>query len=531
MKLKELPAYKYLLNTLFIKHFNIIFLNKIILRYSTIKNIFMPQVYLQNLYKIIFLLIVNFNITSMYSQQYINSTTTNKNLQTNMDANIMQMSSILTKENDIKYTLPFDSVPCFSELIIERRITELSLTTPIALDYNPVVKKYIDYFAIKKRGLISKMLGMSQYYFPMIESTLDKYHLPMELKYLAIVESALNPTARSKSGAVGLWQFLLPTGQMLNLKINSFIDERQDPVKSTDAACRYLEYLYNTFKDWQLALAAYNGGPSLVRNAIIRSGGKTDFWELRPYLPVETQGYVPAYIALTYVMNYSVEHNIRPDVPKLFYYQVDTVMINQSIYFASIANNLKIPFETVKFLNPSYKTNYIPKSNEPVPLILPANKISAFIQNQRTIFSYSFPTDSILKINENYNNQSKTLVNYIVQKGDYINKIALKYRCSVEDILGWNNLKLLSLTSGTILKIWALNQAENSITDISNSDKKQENINKKLVVYTIQKGDTLFSISQKFVGTTVAEIMLYNKLTNESNLIPGTQLLINTISN
>ncbi len=481
-------------------------------------------------YKIIYFLIAQFINLICFSQQN-EKITNSSNLQINIDENINKMPTSLSKSKEIKYNLPADSIPIIPELIIESRITELSLTTPIALDYNPVVKKYIDYFSIKKRGLISKMLGMSQYYFPMIESTLDKYHLPMELKYLAIVESALNPTARSKTGAVGLWQFILPTGQMLDLKINSFIDERQDPVKSTDAACRYLEYLYNTFNDWQLALAAYNGGPTLVRNAIIRSGGKTDFWELRPYLPTETQGYVPAYIALTYVMNYSVEHNIRPDVPKLFYYQVDTVMINKPVYFASIANNLKIPFETIKFLNPSYKTNYIPKSNEDVPLVLPANKISTFIQNQKAIFSYSFPTDSLLKTNANYNNQNKTLVTHIVNKGDYINKIALMYRCSVNDILKWNDLKSISLTSGTVLKIWTPNQIENSISDLSNSDKKLENTKKKLVVYTIQKGDTLFSISQKFAGTTVADIIQYNKLTNESNLTPGTQLIINTTSN
>lgn len=477
-------------------------------------------------------LIIIINI-SLYAYTQKDNTTINnsENLSSSIDESVVKMSPSLSSDKIINYTLPVDSVPIYPDLIIESRITELSLTTPIALDYNSVVKKYIDYFSIKKRGLISKMLGMSKYYFPMIESNLDKYHLPMELKYLAIVESALNPTARSKSGAVGLWQFLLPTGQMLDLKVNSFIDERQDPVKSTDAACRYLEYLYNTFKDWQLALAAYNGGPSLVRNAIIRSGGKTDFWELRQYLPVETQGYVPAFIALTYVMNYSEEHNIRPDIPKLFYYQVDTVMINQPVYFASIANSLKIPFETVKFLNPAYKTNYIPKSNEPVALILPSNKISTFIQNQKVIFSYSFPTDSLLKINNNYNNQSKTLINYIVQKGDYINKIALKYRCSIEDILEWNSLKSPSITSGTILKIWTPNQLENTLTDDSNYDKQSEKLTKKIVVYTIQKGDTLFSISQKFNGVSIADIMINNKLNDSSSLIPGNKLIINTLSN
>ncbi len=477
---------------------------------------------------IIFTLLCNNILIAQQNQNNIS----NKTTQASIDSSIMNMQSILKQDKAVQYYLPADSVPVFSDLIFESRITKLSLTTPIALDYNTVVKKYIDYYAIKKRGLVSKMLGISQYYFPLFESTLDKYHLPLELKYLAVVESALNPTARSKSGAVGLWQFLLPTGQMLDLKISSFVDERQDPVKSTEAACRYLEYLYNTFNNWQLALAAYNGGPGTVRNAIIRSGGKTDFWDLRPYLPVETQGYVPAFIATTYIMNYAVEHNIKPDVPKLFYYQVDTVMINQPVYFASIANNLKIPVETVRFLNPAYKTNYIPKYSESVPLVLPANKISAFVQNQNKIFSFAFPSDSISKAKVNPEDESKTLITHVVEKGEYLNKIALSYRCSVNEIMEWNNLNSISLSSGMVLKIWAPDHIIASLTDINNNDTKNHNIlTQKSIIYTIQKGDTLFSISQKFVGTSVAEIMQSNQLTKESNLVPGTQIKISTFSN
>jgi len=448
-----------------------------------------------------------------------------------INADILQMNSTFRLNKPFDYSLPVDSIPVFSDLIYENRITELNLTSPIALDYNPVVKQYIDFYAIKKRGLVSKMLGMSQYYFPLFESALDRYHMPLELKYLAIVESALNPTARSKSGAVGLWQFLLPTAQMLNLKINSFIDERQDPVKSTEAACRYLEYLYNTFKNWQLALAAYNGGPGMVRNAIIRSGGKTDFWALRPYLPIETQGYVPAFIAVTYIMNYSGEHNIRPDNPKLFSYQTDTVMINQSIYFASIVSSLKIPLETVRFLNPSYKTNYIPKSNEPVPLVLPANKISDFIEIQKNIFSYSFPSDTISKIKSTPANESRSLTTHMVEKGDYLNKIALNYRCSIEEIMEWNNLSKHELTTGSVLKIWVPDQIAASMTDITNKEQNKTPLIQKKIIYTVQEGDTLFSISKKFLGTTISDIMLENNLSIESALIPGTQLKINMSSN
>lgn len=475
------------------------------------------------------LILVSNNI---FSQQSQNSTAPDSITPENIDAGILKMNSSLKQEKSFIYSLPKDSIPKFSDLEYESRIAELNLSSPIELDFNPAVKKYIDLYALRKRGLISKMMGMSQYYFPLFETTLDKYHLPLELKYLAIVESALNPTARSKTGAVGLWQFILPTAQMLDLKISSFIDERQDPVKSTEAACRYLEYLYNTFHDWQLALAAYNGGPGMVRNAIIRSGGKTDFWKLRPYLPAETQGYVPAFIALTYIMNFSGEHNIRPDVPKLFYYQVDTVMINQPLYFASVASSLKIPIETVRFLNPSYKTNYIPKGSEAVPLVLPANKISVFIEKQKGIFSYAFPTDSITKVKSSYANDSRILTTHMVEQGDYLNKLAIKYRCSVEDIMDWNNLTSLNLTSGSILKIWTPNQTNTSMTDLSEKEQvKQVPLTQKKIIYTVQKGDTIYSISKKFTGTTIADIMKENNLTHENSLVPGTILKINTLIN
>lgn len=427
---------------------------------------------------------------------------------------------------DETFELPADSVPVFTDLVYESRITELNLSTPIALDFNVHVKKYIDLYTKNKRNLMSKMLGTGKYYFPLFESALDRYKLPLELKYLAIVESALNPTARSKSGAVGLWQFLLPTAQMLDLKITSFVDERQDPVKSTEAACRYLEYLYNTFKDWQLALAAYNGGPGVVRNAIIRSGGKTDYWELRPYLSAETQGYVPSFIAVTYVMNYYKEHNIRPDVPKLFYTHVDTVMINHPVFFSSISNWLKIPVETIKYLNPSYKTNYIPKCTEPVPLVLPVQKIPYFLENQKNIFSYSFPADSVNN-NATAAGTGKTKTIHTVNKGDYLNKLALTYRCSVEDIVRWNNLPGMKLTTGSLLVIWVSREEDISLSSlVENNPSPQPAISARTILYTVQQGDTLYGISQKFNGTSVAKIIEENGLQQSSALIPGTKLKI-----
>ena len=207
-------------------------------------------------------------------------------------------------------------------------------------------------------------------------------------------------------------------------------------------------------------------------------------------------------------------------------------MINQPVYFASIASNLKIPVETVRFLNPAYKTNYIPKSSESVPLVLPANKISTFVQNQSKIFSFSFPSDSVSKTKNKITEEPRTLITHIVDKGEYLNKIALTYRCSVNQIMEWNNLTQLNLASGTILKIWAPSLAVSSVSEINNNEEKNHStLFKKSIIYTIQNGDTIFSISQKFSGTTVAEIMKCNELTENSNLVPGTQIKINTFSN
>lgn len=423
------------------------------------------------------------------------------------------------------FVFPPDSIPVYSELVYEARMAELNLRSPIDLEYNKHVKKYIDLYTLKRRGLIAKMQGMSRFYFPVFEAALDKYQLPMELKYLAVIESALNPTARSHSGAVGLWQFILPTGQLMDLKVSSFIDERMDPVKSTDAACRYLEFLYNTFKDWQLAIAAYNGGPGTVRNAIVRSGGKTTFWEIRPYLPAETQGYVPAFIAMVYAMEYAPEHNIKAEVPKLFFYQADTVLIKDAVYFTSIASKLGIPIETIRFLNPSYKMNYIPRSTSPQALVLPANKITAFIEQQKDIVSFSFPASDEKKDKE-LPVQDKTMVTYVVKKGDYLHKLALDYRCSMEDVKAWNNLTSDALPTGSTLVLWVPSTMAETFQD--EQPRKEEQIT--TFFYTVQKGDTIYSIAQKFKGSSVDNIMALNQINNESGMMPGTVLKIQVVA-
>jgi len=217
-------------------------------------------------------------------------------------------------------------VPTFEDSIYRKRIAFLDASTPLELDYNPVVRRYIDLYTVRKREQVSRMLGLAQYYFPMFEEVLDKYDMPLELKYLAVVESALNPNAKSRVGATGLWQFMYTTGKIMGLNANSYVDERSDPYRSTIAACEYMTRLYKTFGDWNLVLAAYNSGPGTVNKAIRRSGGKRSYWELRAYLPRETAGYVPAFIAATYTMKYAKEHNLYPKNVAPHFASVDTVL-------------------------------------------------------------------------------------------------------------------------------------------------------------------------------------------------------------
>lgn len=357
---------------------------------------------------------------------------------------IKEINIVEDKINEINV----NNTSLFDDFTIEMRIKELNFQTPINLDYNEHVKKYIRYLVNERKNILTQSLSYSGYYFPIFETYLDKYHLPMELKYLSVLESGLNPFARSKSGAVGLWQFKLPTAQLLNLKINSFIDERQDPIKSTEAACSYMEYLYNMFNDWQLAIAAYNGGPGNVKNAMLRSG-KNTFWEIMPYLSEETQNYVPAFIAIIYLMNYAQDYQIKAGNNNIYYHQIDTVLISKPVYFSTLSQKLNIPINILRFLNPAYKQDYIPKMQNAVTLVLPTEKIAEFIKLQNEILCNDFPKQEQLN-----NYKTKKATSYTVKKGDYLTKIAIDYRCSAEDIKKWNNLKSNELTTGSTLLLW-----------------------------------------------------------------------------
>jgi membrane-bound lytic murein transglycosylase D len=327
----------------------------------------------------------------------------------------------LTSPSDSDYIKRLSNLPCIMEL-----------------PYNATVRKCIDLYTERRRSLVEYMLGLESVYFPMIEETLDKYGLPLELKHLTIIESALNPTALSRAGASGLWQFMLPTAKLYGLEINTLVDERLDPAKATDAACRFMKDLYDIYKDWTLVIAAYNCGGGNVNKAIRRAKGKTDFWEIYPYLPRETRTYVPFFIAANYVMNYYAFHQLYP--VQVTMSATDTIMVNRSIHFEQIATVLNIDKEEIKALNPQYKREIIPGNFKPQVLKLPAVQAYAFVEHEDEIANYNTEVFFPKKENVIAATNTKEKIVHVVKKGETLVKIGSLYGVSVANIRKWNNL-------------------------------------------------------------------------------------------
>jgi len=444
-----------------------------------------------------------------------------------------------------KFNFSADSVPRYDDAVYEARLAKLDAESPFDLVYNNAVKSYIELYAVRKRELVSRALGLSQLYFPMIEQLLDKYNIPLEMKYLCIVESAMNPRVRSRAGAMGLWQFMYTTGILYDLKVSSYVDERCDPYKSTVAACEYLHFLYDMFGDWQLVLAAYNSGPGSVNKAIRRSGGKHTFWEIAQYLPRETQGYVPAFIAVNYVMRHTAEHNLYSSIPKRSFYEVDTVKIRQQVSFDQLATVLNMPKEEVEFLNPQYKKGVIPYSADvPYSLCLPAGKVGSFVTNEQAIYNY-------LK-KESPGNQDvvamqEVMEDYTVRKGDHLNNVANKFKCTIYDLKLWNNLKTNYIKPGQHLTVY-INKIGNSpiptvkpqqeklgtggsgtvppvqtTQAVENNRPVEQTPNGKY--YTIGKGDTLWEISKK-TGASIDVIKKLNNFGDKYMLLPGQKIKV-----
>lgn len=331
-----------------------------------------------------------------------------------------------------------------------------SLPTEMELVYNPVVRSYIDLYTGRRKSGVEIFLGKSNYYFPIFEKELDKHGLPLELKYLPVIESALNPTIVSRAGATGLWQFMLGTGKMYDLEINSLVDERRDPLKSTEAAVRYLKDLYDIYGDWTLVIAAYNCGPGNVNKAIKRSGGARDYWEIYNYLPKETRGYVPAFIATAYIMNYYKDHNICAYEYK-YTVSTDTIHVDKQLHLQQVADVLNVSIDQLRDLNPQYKKDIVPGEFKAYVLKLPSMKASDFVVYEDSVYSYKI--DQFLahrkvvepKGTSYASNNTRTY--YKVRRGDNLGSIAKRHRISVTQLRKWNNLKSNSIRAGQLLAV------------------------------------------------------------------------------
>ena len=354
--------------------------------------------------------------------------------------------------------------PQFSDSVYIDRLSRMP--TIMEMPYNEIVRKFIDMYTGRLRNQVAFMLSACNFYMPIFEEALDTYGLPLELKYLPIIESALNPSAVSRAGASGLWQFMLNTGKIYGLESNSLVDERRDPIKATWAAARYLKDMYAIYQDWNLVIAAYNCGPGTINKAIRRAGGKTDYWEIYNYLPKETRGYVPAFIAANYVMTYYCKQNICPmatNIPDA----TDTIQVNRNLHFEQITDVCGIGMDEVKSLNPQYKKNIIPGDSKPQTLRLPINYISTFIDSQDTIYAHRSAelfknrrtvsvanTRSTARSSKGKSSSQGDVTYHRIRNGETLSTIARKYGVTVNQIKSWNGLRSTRINAGKRLKIY-----------------------------------------------------------------------------
>jgi membrane-bound lytic murein transglycosylase D len=407
--------------------------------------------------------------------------------------------------------------------LLKSRLKHLNSKTPFKIEYNPQLEQVIRSYLQKRKSSISTIMERARYFFPMFEEHLAKYNIPMELKYLAVVESALNPNARSRMGATGLWQFMYPTGKFYNLEVSSYIDERSDPYRATEAACKYLESLYKMYGDWSMVLAAYNYGPGNVSKAIRRSGGSTNYWNIRKYLPRETAAYVPAFYATLYLFEYAKEHNLKSKEKAISYYATDTVRVKRQLTFAQINETLNVDIEVLKFLNPQYKLDIIPYvKDKNYALTLPQKDIGNFVSNEQLIYAYADledekeekPLQELIKLEER--------ITYKVRSGDNLGKIANKHSVTESNLKKWNNLKSSRILVGQNLVVYPKNTnpvVAEKVTPANNDTKEH-------TYYIVKLGDSLWSIAKKYSNVSVQNIKEWNNIWSVNSLKPGIKLKI-----
>jgi membrane-bound lytic murein transglycosylase D len=506
-------------------------------------------------------------------------------------AAMLDSLALLTVFNNIEKRTPVPAnitnfpagfVPQYDDSVLAARFKKLNDNSTIEFVYNAAVKGYIGLYASRRRDLTERVMGLGELYFPLFEEQLDKYNLPLELKYLAVIESALNPIARSRVGATGLWQFMYGTGKMYGLQVTSVVDDRSDIYKSTVAACEHFVDLYKIYKDWNLVLCAYNAGPGNVNRAIRRAGGVRDFWAIRQYLPQETRNYVPAFMAVAYVMEHTSEHNLFPNPPIFSHFDVDTITVTRQLSLKTVSEFLNIPLDHLRFLNPTFRQNIIPyNETRPYVIRLPRDYTGTFIANAETIYNHRSPeqqrqemialqvpetTTHVVKSGEalgtiarKYNTSvselqrlnnirgttirvgQRLVVNaparpassvasntntHVVKRGETLGVIAARYKVNVNDIKRWNNLTSANIQVGQNLIVRrpvVVAAIQQPPLDDNPLDDETE---PEYFYYTVQQGDTLNGIAAKYEHISIEEIKELNELSPSGSLQPGQRLKI-----
>ena len=441
--------------------------------------------------------------------------------------NIWYVHNRVNAEDISEYDM--DSVKFQSNVPDEVYIERIKqMNSFITLPYNDIVKNYIILYSEKMPTKMANILGLSKYYMPIFEEILNRYELPEELKAMAVIESALNPTAVSRAGAKGMWQFMYATAKMYGLHIDSFVDERLDPVKSAEAAAQYLQDSYEIFGDWNLAIASYNCGAGNVNKAIRRSGGKRAFWDIYPYLPRETRGYVPAFVGALYAMNYYKEHGIKPEAVEMPAH-VDTFKITKMLHLKQVSDLTGAPLDELRNLNPQYSHNIIPGNSKEYILRLPYNYTNAFIDNEDSLYRHKadeyFNPVTLKKIQDGADGER---IVYRVKSGDYLGRIASRHRCTVAQIKRWNNLSSNNIRVGQRLVIYrggsAPASASSTTSTSSSSSSGSAAAPANATTYTVKSGDVLGKIAERH-GCTVAQLKAWNNLTS-NNIRVGQKLIV-----
>jgi membrane-bound lytic murein transglycosylase D len=507
-----------------------------------LKNILLPLIFS----------LISFSVSAENDTIIIRNDDSTQRIERDLDSllnNWFIKMSLATGDNQ-----PADSVIYeYSDTIYKDRISRIN--SVITLPYNSIIRNHIHVYTNRKLDRFRIMLGLQDYYFPMIEDIFDSYGLPVELKYMAVIESALNPNAVSRVGATGLWQFMYSTGRMYGLTINSVVDERRDPVRATHAAARYLKDLYGIYNDWILVIAAYNCGPGNVNKAIRRSGNRKDYWEIYYRLPRETRGYIPQYVAAAYAMNYYHDHNITPvkvDLPLA----VDTVTVSYDLHLEQISSVLNLPLEELRALNPQYRTGLIPGRSTPCSVTLPIDMLGEFIAMSDTITGFR-KEQYLTRVDQTSSPQrsvyippdlkGKSKLTYVVKEGDNLGYIAEWYDVGLSEIRYWNNIYRNTIKIGQKISIYvdpSMAERYNKINSMSFAEKQRlegkpavalaeastgsstASPDSEYDTYVVRYGDTVWDIAKKFDGVTATEIMSLNKITDASKIQVGQKLRI-----